>query len=478
MTAPTVRRRTHLLTTLAAVVLLALGVWAAHHVVTTIAAAQGYGTQFGLLFTAVFVFLAAQTVLYHLERPYTVNAHQQDQLDTLRVTVPVPVYNEDPELLRRCLQSLLAQERLPNRVHVVDDGSPIDYTTVRDEFIAQAAVVGVEVGWTRTQNRGKRHAQGLVFAQATDADVFVTVDSDALLPANALEELLKPFADARITSVAGVVMASNATKNLLTRFTDLWFVTTQLVTRSTQSTLGAVLVNSGPLAAYRAEIVRDNLDSYLHETFLGRAVAFSDDSMLTLFAQLAGRTVQQPTAVVLSAMPETVSHHLRQYVRWMRGSFIRSWWRFQYLPMRRVAFWLHAATWTQMLTSTLLFGCLFILAPATATAVTPMLLVVPLAIGLAQAMRYLTMVRSDETLLSRLTTVTLSPVATLWSFIVLRAVRWYGIATCRRTGWLTRQQVEVTASDAPALPAMNQPTPITEVIPEVDGRTPLSRSAV
>jgi len=162
--------------------------------------------------------------------------------------------------------------------------------------------------------------------------------------------------------------------------------------------LGAVLVNSGPLAAYRAAVVRDNLDSYLNETFLGRAVAFPDDSMLTLFAQLAGRTVQQPTAVVLSAMPETVSHYLRQYVRRMRGSFIRSWWRFRYLPMRRVAFWLHAATWLQMVTSTLLFGCLFILAPATATVVTPVLLVVPLTIGLAQGLRYLTVVRCEEKL--------------------------------------------------------------------------------
>ena len=154
-------------------------------------------------------------------------------------------------------------------------------------------------------------------------------------------------------------------------------------------------MNSGPLAAYRAAVVRDNLDSYLNETFLGRAVAFPDDSMLTLFAQLAGRTVQQPTAVVLSAMPETVSHYLRQYVRRMRGSFIRSWWRFRYLPMRRVAFWLHAATWLQMVTSTLLFGCLFILAPATATVVTPVLLVVPLTIGLAQGLRYLTVVRCE-----------------------------------------------------------------------------------
>jgi hypothetical protein len=38
-------------------------------------------------------------------------------------------------------------------------------------------------------------------------------------------------------------------------------------------------------------------------------------------------------------------------------------------------------------------------------------------------------------------------VATLWAFFVLRAVRWYGMATCRRTGWGTRRTVEVALAE-------------------------------
>ncbi|MGA4850924.1 hypothetical protein ACOBQB_33515 [Streptomyces sp. G5(2025)] len=92
-------------------------------------------------------------------------------------------------------------------------------------------------------------------------------------------------------------------------------------------------MNSGPLAAYRAGIIRDNLGSYLNETFMGRPVMFSDDSLLTLYAQERGLTVQQPTAVVFTAVPEKWSHFSRMYLRWMRGSTIRSVWRMRYLSM-------------------------------------------------------------------------------------------------------------------------------------------------
>ena len=44
---------------------------------------------------------------------------QLGRLDRLRVTVNVPVYNEDPVLLDRALYALFTQTRLPNRVEVV-----------------------------------------------------------------------------------------------------------------------------------------------------------------------------------------------------------------------------------------------------------------------------------------------------------------------------------------------------------------------
>lgn len=444
-----VERRRSAVAALTVAALLGLVAWAVHHVWVILAAAQGHATQFGLLFSVGFVLILGQTALYYLERPVGAWAwHEERVLDQLHVSVPVPVYNEDPELLRRCLWSLLDQTRLPDLVFIVDDGSDltkVDYRQVQRGFQQAARAAGVAVRWARTPNQGKRHAQGLVFANAPEADVFLTIDSDAYLDRNAIREILRPFRAPDVQSVAGIVLASNAAKNWLTRLTDLWFVTAQLVTRSGLSAVGSVLVNSGPLAAYRAEVCRENLDGYLNERFLGRRVSFSDDSMLTLYAKMRGRTVQQPSAVALSAMPETVSHHARQYVRWMRGSFIRSCWRARYLPLNSPAWWIHTITWIQMLVSSTLVIILFVVGPLTGLGLSPWMLLITAAIGLAQATRYMTYRRSDITLSSQLRTLAMFPLAALWAFFVLRIIRWYGIATCWKTGWGTRQDVEVRA---------------------------------
>lgn len=429
----------------AALILTAVALWAAHHVVQAVALAHGASTgRLTLVYSVTFCLLALQAVLYHCERPKRCTPRQQRQLDALRVEVLVPAYEEDPGYLHGTLLSLLEQTRRPEAVHVVDDGSSVDYADLRAWFEDAAAAVGVATTWQRQANAGKRHAQGAGVRMSPNAQVYVTVDSDARLDPHALEQLLIPFADRRVMSVAGIVLASNHRTNLLSRITDLYNVTGQLTDRSAMSAVGSVLVNSGALAAYRAPIVRDNLDGYLSETIAGRPVLFSDDSMLTLFALLAGRTVQQPTAIVHSAMPVTVSHCIRQQLRWLRGSTIRSLWRVRYLPTARVAYWLHLARWVQMAVATAVFGYLMVEQPAVGRMPTWSFAVAPVLIGYAQGLRYLTIRRPDESLASQLLTWSLAPLAVLWAWTVLRGVRYYAMTTCLRTGWGTRQNgVEV-----------------------------------
>lgn len=437
----------------AAITLLAAAAWAAHHAVQ----AANYGSHTGSRLAAVwgvtFVLLLGQTLMYHAERVRQPSPRARRQLDELHVAVLLPAYNEDDGYLRLGLESLLAQTRRPNSVHVVDDGSTSsDYAQVRAWWTRAATAAGIATTWERQPNAGKRHAQAAAARACPQADVFITVDSDSCLAPNAVEEILLPFAKPRVQSVAGIVLATNHRTNLLTRITDLWFTTGQLTDRSALSAMGAVLVNSGPLAAYRAEVVRDNLDSYLNETFMGRPVMFSDDSLLTLYALLRGKTVQQPSAVVFTALPERMIHFKNMYLRWMRGSTIRSLWRLRYLPVTGYAYWAHLIRWFTVALSTTVLGWLLLVEPLRYGNRPPAsFLLVPVLIGWAQALRYLGVIRSDERIRSRAVTWLLMPAAVLASWTVLRAMRWYGMATCARTGWGTRQHgAEVT---------LNQPTP-------------------
>jgi hyaluronan synthase len=453
----------------AAVTLLAGAVWAAHHGVQAAAYGDQTGSRLAAVWSVTFFLLLSQTVMYHCERTRRPTARARRQLDALHVAVLLPVFNEDPGYLRLGLESLLAQTRRPDSVHVVDDGSTSGgYATVRAWWTAAAAEAGITTTWQRQPNAGKRHAQAAGVQASPGADVYITVDSDSCLAPNAVEELLLPFARPKVQSVAGIVLATNHRANLLTRVTDLWFTTGQLTDRSALSAMGAVLVNSGPLAAYRAPVVRDNLDSYLGETFMGRPVMFSDDSLLTLYALLRGRTVQQPSAIVFTALPEQFGHWARMYMRWMRGSTIRSIWRMRYLPVTGWAYWAHLIRWFTVALSTTVLVWLLAVEPLKYGNRPPAtFLIVPLLIGWAQALRYLGVIRSDERIRHRAATWLLMPLAVLASWTVLRAMRWYGIATCARTGWGTRQNGAEVTLDGPA--------PAAELVDEDTVTIPLAK---
>ncbi len=396
-----------------------------------------------ILWSAGFAWMGLQWVLSWLDKPRQVTPRGQRRLNGLQVTVVIPLYNEDPGVVDRVLYALSRQTRLPDRIIVVDDGSTTDYTAVRRHW----QVTGPELSWCRQANAGKKHAQALAFRADTAADIFVTIDSDTALEDRALEEGLKPFADPRVQSVAGIEVAANPQANWLTRTASTRSLFFQVTACGVQSALGEILVNRGAFALYRAGLLRDVVDAYTAETFLGMPVLLGDDAALTMFARGRGRTVQQPSAFAFTMYPETLSHHFRQWIRWMRATLIRDCWRLRYLPLTSYGWW-----YTVINTITFL-----------ALTVTPLLILArwPASEHFAAAgiltmfgwatvtsLRLLCVRRSDESWPQRIATLAYYPAALLWGAFVLRPLRFYGIATWRQQGWATRQQVEVSIRSA------------------------------
>jgi hyaluronan synthase len=381
-----------------------------------------------------------------LDTPYTTTPRQQQQLDTLKVAVVVPVYNEDPGMLDRCIYSLVNSSRPPQWVSVTEDGPSGDYNVLREHW---TSITGpTEVIWTKSPvNGGKKYAQMVSFQKCPQADILITVDSDTVLSASAIDEGLKPLADPAIASVAGIEWVYNRDKNWLTRTCNVRNTVSQLIAWSTQSVFGSVLINRGTFAVYRAHIIREIVPAYLNETFLGHPIKLGDDSALTLFSNDKGRTVQQVSAFCLPIYPENLSHHWRQWLRWSRGGTVRNFWRLRYLPLSSWGWW-----WVAI-------GIYF----AISSMVTPVIIAVYwpnsaptlLYMGLymltwayALAPRVLAIRCSGESKFYRLCSVLLYPFGIFWTFVVLRPVRVYGMFTCLKQGWVTRQAgVEVAAED-------------------------------
>lgn len=396
-----------------------------------------------VLWMTYFVITAFQWMTAWLERPYTVTPVQQARLDRMSVTVNIPVFNEDPEVLDRVLYAVFRQTRLPNRIEVVDDGSKVSYDVVHDWWMRHHPR-NVEFSWVRQENAGKKRAQARTFCGDL-ADIFITLDSDTVLEERAIEEGLKPFADRRVHSVAGMELAWNHDWNLLTRLNSCRQLTWELVTCSSQNVMqGNVLINRGTFALYRGNMVRDVLSAYVGETFWGRAIMLGDDTFLTTMALCRGRAVQQPSAVCLAMYPENLSHHLRQWTRWMRGTTLRTFWRLRYLRLGSWAWFYSVISLWWYVASVAITIMLIVQWPASAS-YTAMMLAVGTLWAWAMATRIFAIHRSDQTFLGRLGAVALAPAAVFWVLAVLRFVRIYGTVTFLRQGWTTRTEVEVRA---------------------------------
>jgi hyaluronan synthase len=398
-------------------------------------------------------FRAVSWILSWFDEPVVVSSPAaRRRLDRLHVTVAVPVFNEDPGLLDRCLYALVNQSRPPQLVCVVDDGSQVDYTRLRRHWEGTWPE-GPQIRWMRQANQGKRRAHAVVFDAVPDTDIFVTVDSDTTLEHRAIEEGLKPFRSRGVMSVAGIEMGFNATTNFLTRLQCSLQLFAQAVIGAAWSVAGDMYTNRGPFALYRAAAVRKYMPVYRDEFFCGRRITLGDDSLLALCASAEGRTVQQLSAFGLTMWPESLSHHLRQRLRWARGRTVRNLWRVKYRPVFSYCWWFTIAGIYSFLFSLCLIALMAASWPASEPDVVRALIIL-LILSVPNSMRTLCFPRSDETLADRVLLFLVRPVSALWSSLVLaRAVRLWGTLTCLRQGWTTRQHGAELVLDPAAEPA-------------------------
>lgn len=366
------------------------------------------------------------------------------------VTAVVPVYNEDPELFERCLRSLLRQTRRIDRIHVVDDGSSDPAASrVAARVLLDATAAGISVDLTIfDSNRGKREAQGVAFRASPRTTIFLTVDSDTVLNDDALEEALKAFADPDVTCATGLVLAFNSERNLLTRLIHLRYVNAFMWERAAYSKLGAVLCACGSLALYRADVIREHLDDFLSQKFLGKPAVFGDDRRLTNYALLHGRVVLQPTAVARTAVPERMRHFLRQQLRWNKSFIRESVWVVQNMPLRSPAFWLTAVELSSWIIFTLML--LFTLAVAGTHGGIEVLGSYLLIMSLVSYLRsghYFSawQEESGSSVVSRLLTFLVAPVYGALHILILLPLRTVAACTLMSSGWGTRDEVEVRA---------------------------------
>jgi Glycosyltransferases, probably involved in cell wall biogenesis len=406
-----------------------------------------------------FIWIASTLAASYMHQDVRVTKRQQHQLDFLRVSVMVPTYNEDPAVFRAMLDSVAAQTRQVQRLHVVDDGSKTDDCERAFWQWYANKPADLEAIYTRIPNSKKRHAQSVAFEADELADIWVTLDSDTVLREDAIENGLKPFSRRKVTAVAGLLVSLNDDKNLLTRLVDLGFTMSFLNGRAAWSLLKSVVVSCGGLAFYRGEVIRKYLDVYLTQTVWGRKVASGDDRMLTCYALQEGHTVLQESSMGYTLMPENLSHLTRQRVRWWRSFFWGGGWLIQNFSIRKPAWWLVTWQFVSFVLFTFALPMVLIVGPIRTAHFPWEFFVYTAVLSYITSLKFLTMKRPDRTATQRFITWLLAPLSSLLHLYLCSVLQYVGLFTFLKTGWSTRQTVEVGIASA----EINDTVPMTTV---------------
>lgn len=251
------------------------------------------------------------------------------------VDVIITSYNEDPATLEACFAALTRQD-YPGTVEVwvVDDASP----NCEELMPAYAACVE-QAGWNvfiASVNRGKRRAQDVAFTRST-AEIVVTIDSDTLVDPDGISELVAALRDPRLGGVTGDVGVTNWRKNVLTRLIGMRYWVAFNQERAAQGFFRTVLCCSGPLAAYRRDVLDRVWSRYIEQTYRGVECTYGDDRHLTNLVLTAGfDTAFVPFAHAVTEAPETISGYLRQQLRWNKSFYRELLWTLPFLLTRPV----------------------------------------------------------------------------------------------------------------------------------------------
>jgi hyaluronan synthase len=282
-----------------------------------------------LLWTVMgMVLLAFRTSLWFVYRPFAPATREEAP----SLTVIIPAYNEGAMVLKAIEAAVRADydhDRL--EILVIDDGSTDDTWT----HIAQAARRHPRLvrALRHERNRGKREALAQGFAEAR-GEVIVTIDSDSVIERGALLALAGPFRDPRVGAVAGKVLVYNRS-GLIPRMLHVRYVLSFDMLRSVESVYGNVYCCPGALTGLRAAAVRQVLDRWRHQRFLGARCTFGEDRALTNFLLAEGYdTVYQRSAVVHTLVPSIYSKLCKMLLRWDR-SYVREEIRFARILWRR-----------------------------------------------------------------------------------------------------------------------------------------------
>lgn len=225
------------------------------------------------------------------------------------VSVIIPTYKENPEILRKCVTTVLKNN--PLEIILIHDDGRADVERIASELVG-VTVISFE------KRIGKRLALVEGWRRAK-CDIIVQVDSDEIVEEGCFEELIKPLQNSDVVGVQGRNIAYPCGSQIAYHLTILQELNRDLTCKAVRPTMVDV---DGRINAWRKDFLVRHIEDFSNEMFLGRRSEIGDDRYLTHIANLEGKkTTYQESAVAYTASPTSLRDYVKQQLRWTRSGY-------------------------------------------------------------------------------------------------------------------------------------------------------------
>lgn len=231
-----------------------------------------------------------------------------------RVSLVIPVYNENPQVFIQALESW--KQNNPSEIIAVIDHTDSKCIEIFNKFKKNFS--GAVLIITKIPGKRPALADGIKVAKS---EIVALVDSDTIWDKDVLKNGLPPFVDHRVAGVATYQSVLNP-KTFAQKVFDIQLDLRYRHEYPFLAAAGDALVClSGRTAFYRRDVITPMLDNLINEKFMGKPVISGDDKRLTYLVLAAGwKVAYQSTSHVYTPGMADLGAYLKQRLRWTRNS--------------------------------------------------------------------------------------------------------------------------------------------------------------
>jgi cellulose synthase/poly-beta-1,6-N-acetylglucosamine synthase-like glycosyltransferase/peptidoglycan/xylan/chitin deacetylase (PgdA/CDA1 family)/spore germination protein YaaH len=263
-----------------------------------------------ILMSARLILVGVLAIIDRLRRPH----RQASPGFNPRVAVLIPAYNEETVIVRT-IRSVLNSDYSNLHIIVIDDGSSDQtFEVAREAYAGEIAAGRVQV--LTKPNGGKAAALNYALDRLTE-EIYVGIDADTVIAADAISKLIPHFEDPLIGAVAGNAKVGNRV-NLWTRWQALEYITSQNFERRALDLFNVVTVVPGAIGAWRSAPVKA-AGGYPINTV-------AEDADLTMgLLELGFKVVYEDRSLAFTEAPIDAKGLMRQRFRWSFGTLQAVW---------------------------------------------------------------------------------------------------------------------------------------------------------